>query len=145
MAFAFEERRDGQILGIDALRVAEFFAVGELGGLCADLGMAAHRRAERIDPTLARRVAQRCRLREELLGLVPQRGDGFAQLQELVFRVAHQRHDDVPLPSALATKAPHDFGEFLVQVLGLVREFRGVASASLRDACHQFESFFCAL
>jgi hypothetical protein len=104
--------------------------------------MAAHRRAERLGQTLARGVAQRWRLREKLLGLVPQRGDGLAQLQELLFRVAHQLHEDVSLPSALATKATHAFGEFLVQVLGLVLELRGVASASLRDAGYQLEGFF---
>ena len=142
IALAFEDGRDGEIIGIDEFRVAEFFVLGEPGRLFADVGMAAHRRVERLGPTLARGVAQRCRLREELLGLVPKRGDGLAQLQELLFRVAHQLHEDVPLPSALATKATHDFGEFLVQVLGLVRELRGLAPASLRDAGHQFEGFF---
>lgn len=142
IALAFENGRDGEIIGIDEFGVAEFFALGELGGLFADVGMAAHRHVERIGQTRARGVAQRCRLREELLGLLPKRGDGLAKLQELLFRVAHQLHEDVPLPSALATKATHDFGEFLVQVLGLVRELRGLAAASLREACHQLEGFF---
>ncbi len=142
MALTFEEGRDGEIIGLDECGVAEFFALGELGGLCTDVGMAAQRRVERLGQTRARGVAQRCRLREELLGVVPKRGPGLATLQELVFRVAHQLHEDVPWPSAWATKATHDFGEVLVQVLGLVRALRGVASASLRDACPQREGVF---
>lgn len=134
----------GEIRGMDKCRVAAFFALGERGGLCADVGMTAHRRAERLGPTLARGVVPRCRLREELLGVVPKRGDGLAQCQELVFRVAHQRHEDVPVPSALATKATQDFGAFLLQVLGVVRALRGWASALLREACPQREGVFCA-
>ena len=142
IALAFEDGSDAEIVGIDEFTVAEFFPVGELGGLRADVRMAAHRRVERIGQTLARGTAQRCRLCKELLGLLPKRGDGLAKLQELLFSVAHQFHEDVPLPSALATKAPQDFLEFLLEALGLARELRGPAAASLGDACNQFERFF---
>ena len=77
--------------------------------------------------------------------MLPKCGDGLAKLQKLLFRVAHSFHEDVPVPSALAPKATHDFGEILLQVLSLVHELRGLAPTSLRDAGHQFEGFFCAL
>jgi len=41
--------------------------------------------------------------------LLPKRSDGLSQFQQLLFRVAHQFHEDVPVPSALAAKASHDF------------------------------------
>ena len=122
--------------------MAELFALGELGGLLADVRMPAQRRAERLGQTLARGVAQRGRLPKERLGLLPKCGDGLAQLQELLFRVAHQFHEDVPLSSTLAPKAPHDFFELLVQALGLVRERRGPAAAVLCAMFNQFEGFF---
>jgi hypothetical protein len=48
----------------------------------------------------------------------------------------------VSLPSALATKAAHDFFQLVVEALGLVRERRGPAAAPRCDACNQFERFF---
>ena len=104
--------------------------------------MAAHRRGERRGETLACRVAERRRLGKEFLGLLPKRGDGLSQLQKLLFRLAHQFHEDVPVPSALAAKAAHDFCQFLVQALGLVRERRGPAAALRGDACNQLKRFF---
>ena len=51
--------------------------------------------------------------------MLPKRCDGLPKLQELLFRLAYQFHEDVPLPAALATKAPHDFCQLLVEALGL--------------------------
>jgi len=109
IALAFENGRDGEVVGIDKFTVTEFLAVGEPCGLRADVRLAAQRRVERIGETLALGVAQRRRLLKELLRVLPKRGDGLSKLQELPFRVAHQGHKDVPLPSALAAKAPQDF------------------------------------
>jgi len=142
IALAFEDGGNSGIVGVHDFTVAELFALGELGGLLAEVRMTAHRRVERIGQTLARGGAQRCRVRKEVLGLLPKRGDGFAKLQELLFSVAHQCHEDVPLPSALATKAPHDFFEFLLEALGLALELRGPAAAPLGDAFNQLEGFF---
>jgi hypothetical protein len=142
IALAFEDRRDGEIVGIDEFTVAEFFALGELGGLLADVRMAAHRRVERIGQTLALGVAQSCRLRKAVLGLLPKRGNGLAKLKEVLFSLAHQFHEDLPLPSTLAPKATHDFFELLLQALGLARELRGPAAAPLCDTFNQLEGFF---
>jgi hypothetical protein len=78
-----------------------------------------HRCGERLGQTLARGLAQRRRLRQELLGLLPQGGDGLTQRQELLFRVAHHFHEDVPVPAALTPKATHDFGDLLMEAVGL--------------------------
>jgi len=74
--------------------------------------------------------------------LLPKRSDGLSQFQQLLFRVAHQFHEDVPVPSALAAKASHDFFQLLVEAMGLVRERRGPAAAPRCDACNQLERFF---
>jgi hypothetical protein len=104
--------------------------------------MAAHRRVERIGQTLALGVAQSCRLRKAVLGLLPKRGNGLAKLKEVLFSLAHQFHEDLPLPSTLAPKATHDFFELLLQALGLARELRGPAAAPLCDTFNQLEGFF---
>jgi hypothetical protein len=56
--------------------------------------------------------------------------------------LAHQFHEDMPLPSALAAKAAHDFFQLLVEALGLVRERRGPAAAPRCETCNQLERFF---
>ena len=76
-ALAFEDGRDGEIVGIDELTVPEFLAAGEPGGWRADVGMGAQRRAERRGGTLALRIAQR-RLGQEVLRLPPQGDHGLA-------------------------------------------------------------------
>ena len=74
--------------------------------------------------------------------MVPKCGDGLAKLQELLLSVAYQFHKDVPLPSALAAKAPHDFCQLLVEGLGLTHEARGLAAALLRDVFDELQCFF---
>ena len=97
----------------------------------------------RLEPqhTLALGVAQRGRLVKELLSLLPKCGNGLSKRQELLFRVAHQFHQDVPLPSALAAKASYDFFQLLLELLGLTCEDRGSAAARLRDACDERQGF----
>ena len=104
--------------------------------------MAAQRPVERLGYTLALGVAQRGRLVKAWLGLLPKCGNGLSKRQELRFRVAHQLHQDVPLPSAWAAKASHDFFQFLLELLGLTCEDRGSAAARLRDACDERKGFF---
>ena len=87
--------------------MAEFFALGQPCGLLADVRMAAHRRVERLAKRL-RVGAHRGRLCQEVLSLLRKRFDRLAQLQELLFGVAHQLHEDLPLSATLATKTPHD-------------------------------------
>src|SRR5215471_14370138 len=145
IALAFEDRSDGEIVGIDQFAVAEFFPLRELGRLLTDMRMTVHRHVERLGQTLACSIAQRCRLRQELLGLLAHRGDRLAQFQELLFRVAHQFHEDVPVPAALTPKATHDFGDLLVEAVGLALHRCGPMAASLGDPGNHGEGFFCAL
>ena len=82
---------------------------------------------------------------KELLGLLPKRGDRLTQLQELLFRLAHQFHEDVPVPAALATKAAHDFFQLLLEAMGLVRELRGLAAAPRCNGAQSARAFFLRL
>ena len=142
IALAFEDGRDGEIVGIDEFTVLEFFALGEPCGLLTDVLIVVHRRGERRGETCALGVAQRCRLGKESLGVLPKRCDGLSKLKELLFRLAHQFHKDVTVPSALAAKAPHGFCQLLVEAVGLARELRGPAVALLCHAFNQLEGFF---
>ena len=145
IALAFEDGCDSEIIGIDQFTVRQFLAVGEPGGLLADVCMAAQGRAERFGDTLALGVTQRRRLVQALLGLLPQGGNRLAKLQELLFRLAYQFHQDLALTTTLATKAAHNFFQLLVELLGLAREDRGTAAVFLRDGFDERKHFFCAL
>lgn len=114
----------------------------EPGGLRADMGMVAQRHGERLGDTLALDIAQRRRLGQEVLRLPPQGGHGLSKPEELLFRLAHQFHEDLAWAAALAAKAPHDFGQCLVEFLGLTREDRGAAAARLGDVCNERKRFF---
>src|SRR5437870_8058363 len=107
--------------------------------------MAAQGRVEHLGDTLALGVTQRRGLVQEMLGLLPQGCHGFSKLQELLFRLAHQFHKDLALPTTLAAKASHDFFQLLVESLGLAREDRGAAAGRLRDGFDDLKDFFCAL
>ena len=82
---------------------------------------------------------------EVRLGLAAQGFDGFPQCKELLFGLTHQRHEDATVTSTTAAKAPHDLGEGVLQVLGLVVELGGPAVALLRDVGDERKCFFCAL
>jgi hypothetical protein len=81
-------------------------------------------------------------LLKKLLGLRPKYCDRLAEIKELPFGLAHQLHEDVALPAALATKATHDFFQCLVQLLGLGSQFNGLAAGSLGDTFDEFQGFF---
>ena len=74
--------------------------------------------------------------------MLPKRGDRLSKLKELLFRLAHQFHDNVTVPSALAAKAPHDFGQFLVEPVSGVRERGGSAGARLCPVFNHLKSVF---
>jgi hypothetical protein len=68
------------VLLIDQFTVPQFLAVGEPGGLRADVGRAAQGRIECLGGTLTLGVTQRCGLVQEQLGLLPQGSKGLAKL-----------------------------------------------------------------
>jgi hypothetical protein len=142
IALAFEDGSDSESVGIDQFAVTQFLAVGEPCGLLAEVCMAAHRSVERLGDTLALGVTQGRRLVQEVLGLLPKRGNRLSKLQELLFRLAHQFYKDLTLPTALAAKAPHDFFQLLVELLGLTREDRGSAATLLGDVFDERQGFF---
>src|SRR5262249_36356557 len=107
--------------------------------------MVTQRCVECLSNALALGITQRRRVVQEVLGLLSKSGNGRAKLQEFVFRVAHQFHKDPTLATTLAAKAPHDFGQLLVERLGLPREDRDALAARLRDVCDEGQCFFCAL
>ena len=69
----------------------------------------------------------------------------WAQFQELLFRVAHQLDEDLPLAATASAKTPHDLGELLRQASGLALEHGGPVTALRDDVVDERERFFCAL
>jgi hypothetical protein len=145
MALAFDNRGNGQIVGVDQFPVAELLAVGQPGGLLTDVVMVAHGRGERTGETLALDCTQGACMSQTLGGLEAKGFDRFTQCQKLVFGLPYQCHEDSPLPSTTAAKAPHDFLQLLVERLGLAPEDRGAATGLLRDSFDDLKGFFCAL
>ena len=82
------------------------------------------------------------RLLEGLVCLLRERGDGAAKCSQLRFGLAHEFHEDFALTSALAAKATHDFGDLLVEAVGLAVQLHSPATAPLSNPFNQLESFF---
>jgi len=135
---AFEKRSHGRIVGIDKGKVAELFALGAPLGVPTDARVGAQARGQRTAETFTRGLVQGRRLFTVLRGLLSTGFDGLAKRQELLFRVAHQRHEDVPLPSTAAAKGAHDFLQRMVEVLGLAVKRDGSAAALLGGAVDEF-------
>jgi hypothetical protein len=65
-----------------------------------------------------------------------------AQLQELLFSLAHQRHEDSALPAALAPKAAQSLLEGVVERVGLSLQRGRLRGAWRRDGLDEVEDFF---
>jgi hypothetical protein len=104
--------------------------------------MVVHRRSEGQGETLTLGLAQRACLFEALLGLEGKGVDWRTECQELVFRVAHQLDEDLPLAATASAKATHDLGEFLREASGLALERGGPVTALRDDVVDEGERFF---
>ncbi len=138
ITLAFENRRNGRIVGIDKFTVAELFALGEPLGLPTDVLMGAQPRGQRTAETFTRGIAQGRRLFKVLLGLLSKGFEGLAKRKELLFRLAHQLHEDVTLTSTAAAKGAHDFFQRMLEALGLALKRGGSAAALLGDVVDEF-------
>lgn len=138
ITLAFENRSNGRIVGIDKFKVTELFALGEPLGLPTDVRMGAQACGQRTAETFTRGLAQGRRLFKVLLGLLSKGFDGLAKRKELLFRLAHQLHEDVPLTSTAAAKGPHDFCQRMLEVLGLALQRGSSAAALLGDVVDEF-------
>ena len=93
--------------------------------------MVAHRRGEGKGETLTLGLTQGERLFEALLGLEGKGFDRLTECKELLFSVAHQLDEDMPLAATASAKTPHDLCEFLREVSGLALERGGPVTALL--------------
>jgi hypothetical protein len=112
--------------------------------LVPDVVMGAQRRGERQRETRTLRLPQGARGFEAFLGLEAEGLHGLTQCKERLFGLTHARHEDAPVTSATAAKAPHDLGEGVLQVWGLVVEWEGPAGALLREVGDERKRFFGA-
>jgi hypothetical protein len=90
-------------------------------------------------PLLRRQMG--CVLEPVLRGLC-ERGHGAATLQELLFGLAHQRHEDFALPAALPTKAAPDLLEVVVERVSLALQRGRLRGPLGRNALDEVEDFF---
>src|SRR5262245_7568357 len=79
------------------------------------------------------------------LGGARQRDPSFPGRQQVSFRLAHQTDKDSSLPAALPSKATHNLGEVVVQLLGLRLQDRPLGGTLLRNLRDNLEDFFFAL
>ena len=82
---------------------------------------------------------------QERFGLLGPGRNGTAQVQQVLFGLAHQRDEDFALAPALAAKATHHLLEVLAQLMYLVCQRGGGESALPGDPLDEVEAFFCAL
>jgi hypothetical protein len=137
IALAFDNRRNGGIVGIDQFTVPEFLACGQALGLLTDAVMVAHGCREGERETFPLGLTQGTPVFEALLGLEAQGFDGRTEGQELAFSVAYQLDEDVPLPSTAAAKTTHDLLQCLREVAGLALELGGPGATLRGDVVNE--------
>ena len=142
VAFAFEERRNGAIVGSDDFAVAQRLALGEPLRLAADSVIRFQRAGQLGRQSLAFWLTQMPGVLESLLGTLSERHEGEATRQELLFRLAHQRHEDFALPAALSAKTAHELLESVVERMGLGLQRSRLRDALGRDGLDEVEDFF---
>ena len=116
IAFAFEDRGNGGVIRIDDFALTELFALGQTLRLFGDLPMRVARGLQVAQQALALRLAQVGVLVQERLGLLGRDRNGTAQVQQVLFSLAHQRDEDFALAPALAAKATHDLVQGLAEL-----------------------------
>ena len=82
---------------------------------------------------------------QERFGLLGPGRNATAQVQQVLFGLAHQRDEDFALAPAPAAKATHDLVQGLVELLSGVLQARGRARALLADPLEEVQHFFWAL
>src|SRR5215475_1208085 len=145
ITLAFADRGNREIVRIDDFTVGQRLALSEAAGLGGDLLVGRESRLElgvQACPLVCgqMRGALYARLRGpcQPYHLVPGR-------QQLLFRLAHQRHKHLPLAPALPPKAAHNLGEVVVELLCLPLQRRARDGAVLGEVRDNLEDFFFAL
>ena len=80
-------------------------------------------------------------LLETMLRGLGESGNGTAHLQQLLFGLAHDRHQDFAVPATLAAKAAHAALEVVVECVGLRLHrgrLRGAGRGNGRDEVEDF-------
>ena len=129
IALPFDNGGNRKVVGIDQFIVAQLLALGQPCGLFTDVCMVVHRRGESQGETLTLGLTQGTRLCQALLGLEGKGFDRLPECKELLFSVAHQRNEDMPVAATASAKTTHDLRESLREVSGLVLERGGPGTA----------------
>jgi hypothetical protein len=142
VAFALEDGRNSAVVRIDDFTLTQPLALRQPARLFADGVIGFQRCLQLAHPALALALGQLGRALETLLCGLCQCGNGTSPLQQLLFGLAHQRHEDFALPPALPAKAAHDLLEVPVERAGLRRHCGGSRGALRRDLLDELEDFF---
>ena len=144
MALTFANRGTGGIVGVDDLAVGQGLALREASRLVCDLSMGFERDRELGVQTRLLLIRQLRRAGQAFLGDPRQRQDRLSQLQQLPLGLAHQCHQHLPHPPALATKAPHHLLELVLEWLCVRLQCRAPGGARHCYGRDDLEDFFWA-
>src|SRR6266850_8318017 len=145
VALAFANGGNRGIVGIDNFTLGQGFAVGEPTGLGGDLVMGCEGSFELGVQALPLALSQLRRALHVRLRGPRQQPHRLPSLQQLLFRLAHQRHKHFPLAAALPAKAAHNLGEVMLELLCLRLQRRARDRAVSGEVGNDLEDFFFAL
>ena len=100
---------------------------------------------ERKAETLVLSITQGDGVVEALCGLESKGFNRLTKGKELLFRLSHQRDENLPVSSTASSKTTPDLFECLREVSGLALELGSPMAALLDDVVDEFERVFCAL
>ena len=142
IAFAFDDRRNGGIIGIDDFELVQLFALGQALRLVDHLTMGVAGRLQVAKQVLTLSLAELGVLDQEGFGLLSPRLYGLIQVQQVTLGLTHQFDEDFALASTLAAETSHDFLQTLIALKRLRAQGRGGSGALLADSLDDMKVFF---
>ena len=144
VALAFENRRNGDIIGIDDFAMGQRRAMREASGLFFNPLMALHSVLE-LRGLAPLYVRKRHLSVQVLLGCLCQGQDVLPHLKQMLFDLVYQLRKHFTLPAALPAKPAHELLEDVLEAVSLGLQRRGPGRSLVGKVRDDLEDFFGAL
>jgi len=144
VTLALANRGNGEIVGIEEFTLEQRLALGEAARLGGDLLRGREDRWELSVQACPLTLRQMSRPLYALRCGPRQLHHRLSALQQLRFRLAHHPHKHFALAPALATKAVHELGEVVLEVLRLGLQRRACGRALSGEVRNDLKDFFFA-
>src|SRR5712691_3181558 len=145
VAFAFANRCNGAIVGIDDFAMWQLLALRQASRLFGNALMGFDGCLQRGVQALTLAIRQQRHALQAFLRCPSKRQNLLPGLKQVLFRLAHQCHEHFALAAALPAEAAHNLPEVVVELVRLGLQRRALGGAVVGDVRDDLEDFFLAL